>query len=322
MTMITDEGMPLEIEESKLVCPDVCAWPNMQRFPDGRLVVTFGNTPGHAITESGVDIMFSSDDGITWGGRRTVFSPEPGQCRGNSAFYVGDDMMLILCGGWVLPRVRCLTPATLILSGKDLEKSDFRLETKGLFPLAWVPFGNIYRAGDGSLRAAIYLNLNGLTETFMMRSADNGESWRVHGRIAERCNETAILPLEDGHWLAAVRTEPMGILQYESKDDGLTWNYVQQLTLRRQVTGHLMQLKDGRILLSNGNRNQGHFGVDVRLSEDGGKLWGEPVRLVETPHSDCGYPTTIECADGSLLTLYYTKTATSYEMRSVRFRIK
>lgn len=313
--------MTLEILSSDLVCADVCAWPNMQRLSDGRLAVVFHNSPHHAKVEDGLDMLLSADDGRSWGNRRTLFVPEAGQCRVNHAVYVGDNELQVYCGGWVLPRVRCVTPASLTLSGKELSETARRLEVPGLNPLPWIPFGNVHRGEDEALYAAMYLNLNGLTETFFMRSADDGISWKVHGRIAEKSNETAVLPLGNGRWLAAVRTENLGILQYGSEDGGRSWRFGQLVTLRRQVTGHLLLMKDGRIMLSYGNRNQGHFGVDARISEDGGKEWGEPFRLAEAPCSDCGYPSTVECEDGSLLTLYYTMTDASYEMRSVRFRL-
>lgn len=81
--------------------------------------------------------------------------------------------------------------------------------------------------------------------------------------------------------------------------------------------GNLIRLSSGRILLSYGNRNWGNYGVDARFSEDEGKSWGSPFRLAHCPYSDCGYPSSVELPDGSLLTAYYTKVSDGfhYEMR-------
>jgi len=322
--------MSLAIESDTLVCPGVCAWPNLRRFDTGELLAVFHNSDSHALRPGGLDMMLSRDGGKTWRNRRTLFPAGKEMTRCNHAVGTFGDQALALCAGWQLschgvelPRRVCqLAPLAVQLwdSGDSMTCPE---DACGLAPLTWVPFGNILKAGNGDLCTAAYLNLNGLVETFFVHSADGGKSWKTVSRIAEKCNETVIEYLGGGHWIAAVRTEHRGLLQYDSLDDGKSWHYVQQLTLRRQVTGNLLRLSDGRVLLCYGNRNPGHFGVDMRVSEDNGAEWGEPMQLAATPSSDCGYPSTVELSPGEYLTLYYTQTAsqTSYEMRQVRWRL-
>ena len=69
-----------------------------------------------------------------------------------------------------------------------------------------------------------------------------------------------------------------------------------------QHPGHLTRLKDGRLLVTYGNRIKGQQGVLARLSADEGKTWGEPLTLVnDLVSGDCGYPATAQMRDGKIL---------------------
>lgn len=92
---------------------------------------------------------------------------------------------------------------------------------------------------------------------------------------------------------------------FRSDDDGETWHGPQRVTARNEINGHLARLKDGRLLLSYGNRVKNQYGVLARLSSDEGKTWSEPLRLADTLATDCGYPSSVQRPDGSLITAYY-----------------
>lgn len=48
------------------------------------------------------------------------------------------------------------------------------------------------------------------------------------------------------------------------------------------------------------------FGQRARVSRDGGESWSREIVLrADGKNWDLGYPATAECADGSLLTVYY-----------------
>jgi hypothetical protein len=50
------------------------------------------------------------------------------------------------------------------------------------------------------------------------------------------------------------------------------------------------------------------FGNQARVSADHGKTWGEPVIVSgDGIGGDLGYPSTVELADGTLLTVWYEK---------------
>jgi hypothetical protein len=75
--------------------------------------------------------------------------------------------------------------------------------------------------------------------------------------------------------------------------------------------------------MSYGHRRK-PFGNQVRISEDHGKTWGEPMILSgDGSHGDLGYPSTVELADGSLLTVWYEalKTGEHAVLRQARWRL-
>ena len=53
------------------------------------------------------------------------------------------------------------------------------------------------------------------------------------------------------------------------------------------------------------------YGIKAMFSRDGGKTWDKDNYICQSAclTSDIGYPSTAELADGSLLTVFYTKTA-------------
>jgi Neuraminidase (sialidase) len=98
-----------------------------------------------------------------------------------------------------------------------------------------------------------------------------------------------------------------------SEDDGLTWGAPNRVTQKNEINGHLLRLKDGRILLAHGSRVKGQFGVLAKITADEGKTWAEPIRIADTLESDCGYPSTVQRADGKLVTAWYSKTSANHQ---------
>ena len=124
-----------------------------------------------------------------------------------------------------------------------------------------------------------------------------------------------MLRLSADRWLAAARTEAdahgrvpdVGMELFVSTDEGASWSAGGPLTGPSQHPGHLLALKDGRILLTYGMRDV--KGVGVRFSDDEGATWDTARVLVdlETDDVDIGYPSTVELDDGVFVTAYYAK---------------
>ncbi len=308
------------------IAKGVCAWPNMQKLSNGELVIVFHNQPSHAQQEGELDIIFSRNSGNSWERRSALFDRVPGVCRCNQAVGVFDKRLLVFCGGWQFspdqPYGKYLLPPVGAVSEDGGRSWEFIARPKGLFPTTCVTFGPIVAAENGDYCMVSYIPFAGLEMNLFMRSTDYGCSWKAVSIIATPGNETWLLPLKGGRWLAMVRTEEHGLLQYNSEDDGKSWHFAGNLTRQLQVSGSLLRLADGRILLSYGNRIPGEFGIETRISEDEGKTWAKPYRLANMPSHDGGYPATVELAPGQLLTAYYAEVDAphKYEMRSIHWR--
>ena len=98
-----------------------------------------------------------------------------------------------------------------------------------------------------------------------------------------------------------------------SEDDGVTWSEPLRVNAPNEINGHLVRLKDGRLVLSHGCRVKDRFGVLAKLSSDEGKTWSEPLRIATSLEGDCGYPSTVQRADGKLVTAWYAKATPLYE---------
>ena len=67
------------------------------------------------------------------------------------------------------------------------------------------------------------------------------------------------------------------------------------------------------------------LGNQARVSEDGGRTWSAPVILNSDAHSgDMGYPSTVECDDGTLVTVWYEllKDSPNAQLRQARWRLE
>ena len=102
-----------------------------------------------------------------------------------------------------------------------------------------------------------------------------------------------------------------------STDEGKTWSAPFPVTGFNEIPGHLISLKDGRLLLTYGVR---HFPVGVRAVLTGrvGVSWDLDNQIMlawhgTTPFADgrkggkntIGHPYTIQLPNGRLLTVYY-----------------
>lgn len=314
----------------------VCAWPNLQKLPDGSLLATIFNQPCHGKWEGDLDCWISEDGGETWRFHGRPAPHEPKTNRMNCAVgYANNGDLIVLCSGWNnrLPAgqpaewTEGTVPLTPWISrssdgGKTWEVSEGFPDQPG--GRAYIPFGNILPGDDGHLRAFVYGRRDPETNkgipyaVHAMTSRDDGATWSDPVLVNDRGNETMAIHLGDGKWLAASREEAdKHVHLLASDDDAKTWIRKCPLSLPRQVNGHLLKLSDDRLALTYGNRCLNNCGVDLRFSEDGGETWSVPIRLADADYSDCGYPSTIQRADGACVTAWYTKISGefNYEMR-------
>jgi sialidase-1 len=171
------------------------------------------------------------------------------------------------------------------------------------------PYGKIVQLRDGTALMAVYFEFfdERHNESWLFRSKDNGRTWGEPTLMGKHYNETGIVALRDGRVLAALRSEKGGhIAIAESNDQGKNWTAPVQITKDLEHPGDLIQLRDGRVLLTYGERNAPR-GVHAILSADGHSLDNsKPIVLADdAPVTDCGYPSSVEVGGGKIVTVYY-----------------
>jgi hypothetical protein len=308
--------------ERYIAIDNVCAWPNLTRMPDGAIIATIFNQPCHGLWEGDVECWASEDGGRIWRLRGTPTPHEPGTNRMNVAagLAVNGDLVVIASGWTHRPRrgegrAGHGAPAHPLLpwvcrSG-DGGRTWMQAETllpPGAQAASIIPFGDVVQLQDGTLGVCIYSwQPPDDHACYFYASADDGLTWKVRGVIqASNVNETAPLALPNGDLLACARTLGDQHLElFRSGDNGRTWQREQALSEGSQHPAHLLSLGEGRVLLTYGDRREGHHGIEVRLSEDGGRTWSDPKCLVALEPADLGYPATVLGNDGALVTAWY-----------------
>jgi hypothetical protein len=312
-----------------------CAWPNLKLLRDGRtLAALIFNGASHGHHPGDIECWLSSDGGTTWEFGSAATQHEPDTIRMNhAAGLAANGDLLVLTSGW----------SDRWPAGVKQTRGRFRYEVLGpwlsrspdggrswwvnhhAFPQTTpsgqpaVAFGDVQTAANGDLCVSVY-STQGPWEkyeerkfrSFLYRSKDDGKTWGEPVVIGPDSNETTVLHLGHGRWLASARIgsgveKKDRLLLFASDDDGRTWTFQRPMTGFQRVTGHLAKLRDGRVLFSYGDRASdfGKRGIEAMLSADGGETWTEPVRLVDWNGLDGGYPSSVQRADGQIVTAYY-----------------
>lgn len=150
----------------------------------------------------------------------------------------------------------------------------------------------------------------------MAESKDDGQTWQWLAEIPTRKGDTAThtyhelhaVEAADGTLITQIRNHNENgkgeTLQTESKDGGKTWSEPRSIGVWG-LPSHLLRLRDGRLLMTYGHRRK-PFGNQARISSDNGQTWSEPMILSgDGIGGDLGYPSTVELADGTLLSVWY-----------------
>lgn len=316
--------------------PDHCAWPNLKLLRDGKTLAAFiFNNASHGHRPGDVECWLSGDGGAQWRPAGACTRHEEQTIRMNHAAGLarGGDL-LVLTAGWSnlwppgVPKTRgsfrhdVLSPwLSRSTDGGEtwtVSKDAVPARTPGGQP--GTPFGDVVTAQNGDLCVSIYSTLDPLDEyedrrfrAWMYRSKDDGRTWGEPVVIGPAHNETNILHLGGGRWLACARggtgVEGKDFMDlFASGDDGRTWRKKRQLTGTQRVNGHLLRLQDGRVLFSYGDRISAHGrrGLEAMLSIDQGETWSAPIRLIDWNGLDGGYPSCVQRGDGQIVTAYYS----------------
>jgi hypothetical protein len=156
-------------------------------------------------------------------------------------------------------------------------------------------------------------------QVFEQDLKDDGVTWQWLAEIPARKGDSAsnqyhelhAVEANDGTIIAHIRNHSDAnkywTLQSESKDGGKTWSEPHPICYG--LPSHLLKLHDGRLLMTYGHRKP-PFGNQARVSTDNGQTWSEAMTISgDGKGGDLGYPSTVELADGSLLTVWYESMA-------------
>ena len=146
-------------------------------------------------------------------------------------------------------------------------------------------------------------------------SEDDGLTWQWLAEIPTRKGDSAAAQYHELHAVEAsngtlivqIRNHSEAnkgwTLQTESTDGGKTWSEPHPICFG--LPSHLLKLRDGRLLMTYGHRRP-PFGNKARLSTDNGRTWSDEMTISDDGKGgDLGYPSTVELADGSLITVWY-----------------
>lgn len=317
----------IAILHRETVVRDSGLWPKLSLHPDGSIFVSFYNQPSHGRLPGDVECWVRRPNQSGWFFCGRVTAHRPNTAHLNHA--MGIDAMgnlLVVAGGWSYRRAgeewvkhRLLRPCTWISSDGGVSWDRLGSLPVGEGADEYVPFGKIETGPDGMLNHASYIyRVSGdhsrRDTAVLMRSRNAGATWKVHGVIhAEEANETDVLHLGEGVWMAAARNveasdgrKTHSVDLHQSTNDGADWRPVKRLTGPDCHPGHLLRLGDGRMLLTCGDRRDSrNSGILCRLTDDQGVWQPEKLLVTGIPTRDSGYPATVQLTDGSLVTAYY-----------------
>ena len=158
-------------------------------------------------------------------------------------------------------------------------------------------------------------------------SSSDGEKWQRLGEVpvcpgtdAHHYCEPHVCERGDGSLLGLIRFQNHGtekdveklgfvsfsLMQTVSSDGGRTWSTAEPLGFLGSPP-HVMKHSSGTLICVYGYRKK-PYGQRVMFSHNDGLDWDFDFILRDDgPDGDLGYPSNVELADGSLLTVYYQK---------------
>lgn len=321
-----------------LAIDNVCAWPNIKKLSNDEVVAIIFNQPCHLLWEGTIECWVSANHGRGWELRSPVVVNEPTTSRGNVAVGLNaQGHLVVLCGGWdqaapapekfcqgninddrIKYKMKERSPLPIVVSvsednGHTWKSQDIKIE--GTDHSTWVPFGEIIILEDGSLGCSMYScgekNADRTTCAYFFKSVDNGKAWQSVSCIKEKGNETEIVKLPNGKILAAVRSRVLDL--YESIDDGISWKYVNQLTMTGMFPAGFTLLNDDHLLLTYGIRHRGLYGIGAMTMDLESETWGSPMLIADFDDAwDGGYPSNVQLDNGEIVTAYYCSPNTNH----------
>jgi sialidase-1 len=351
----------VQILDTKVITPpgwSYSGWPTVCRRKNGQLVVTWsGNRVAHVCPFGQVQMMTSSDDGQSWSWPRTLLDG-PIDDRDSGVLETAKGSLLVttfssLAYEPVLAKANAAKewPAEKLASWNavnDRLPAPERRDEVGVWMIrstdggrSWSQrFDSLVNSPHGPIQLAdgriLYAGKDlwrGHNQVGVCHSADDGLNWVWLADIPTRdgdshteYHELHAVETDDGRILVQIRNHNAAnkgeTLQCESNDGGRSWSPPKAIGVWG-LPSHLLKLKDGRLVMSYGHR-RAPLGNQARVSSDHGRSWSEAILLSgDGASGDLGYPSTVELADGTLLTVWYEALAGNPNsvLRQARWRL-
>lgn len=258
-------------------------WPTICRRANGHLALVWsGGREAHVCPFGRVDWMVSSDEGATWSWPRTLL---------DSATDDRDAGIVETAEGTLLVTTFTSSAWESVLDqARDWDQGKLQ---------RWQAARE--RLPDTARQEEL--------GTWMIRSTDGGRSWSTRYRVPVDAPHGPI-QLEDGRLIyagVALWESPRRVGFAQSKDDGVTWEWLADLPTREGDDSanyhelHIAEAADGRLVAQIRNHNQQNRHETLQShSDDGGQTWSVPDSI-----GVWGYPShLLRLQDGRLLMSY------------------
>lgn len=305
------------------------AWAAAEVAANGDLLVAHKDASDHGRTaDSFVMLARSRDNGKTWTTRMIL----PAAPDGSYGWITNHGMTRLHDGTIVMNVIRHWNiqkngERKYSSHGSFMRSRDNGETWEGPFP-EFVPsflndlgetysYGRIMELSDGRLMAPFAGVPRGMDD-YSLRSvgvgfsSDGGETWGDYSIIHDdrvgdlKTNETDLLKLKDGRYLAMVRSNPTKWLYKSfSSDEGKTWTPIEKTEIPGNCPS-LLRLNSGAILCGFRDRRAESPGMGFGVSYDEGASWQSYGNLYEAPNWDCAYPSLVRLPNGNIFCSFYT----------------
>ncbi len=299
-------------------------FPVLQKLGDGSIGAVVEAGDFHVGERGRLDFVRSLDGGESWAAARPIEIDGP-DVRNQGFVSLSDGTLVVAyvhagySNGQFDSAKGYDEVYTIRSSDYGATWSSPRVANVGAIPVEgpqYSPYGKMTELPDGTILMPLYVGSRTgprRSDSVILRSRDNGETWGDGSLIAEGFDETALLPLASGKLIAMLRfsgdsdSRGANLWQAESPDLGYTWSEPRQITRPTQHPADLLMLESGRVLLTFGHRSP-PYGVRALISSDECETWdhdSEIVLTADSASSDCGYPSAVQLDDGKVFVAYY-----------------